>query len=85
MDEAKETGPSRPPIQGVGELFAIHENGLHSVRMANGYEVNAILERSLKSNPDVDLAPGDQVLVEFSPYNMTQARILRRNVLSGVL
>ena len=56
-------------------MIAVHENGLIAVQMANGYEVDAHLSRELMTS-GARFSTGQQLLVEFSPYNMTQARIL---------
>lgn len=67
--------PTRPPIQGIGEILSICDNGLFLTRMKNGYEVMTHLDRNLKKNP-INLSVGNHILVEFSPYDMSQGRIL---------
>lgn len=67
----------RTPIQGVGEVLEILENGVHHLRMPNGYEVGGYLDPLLKMDPaGPEIAAGVRVLVEFSAYDMTQAKIL---------
>ena len=68
----------RRPIQGWGRVVESLSPGRYQVRMANGYVTGAHLDRALRATtPLPSLVPGDEVLVEFSPYEMTQARIVR--------
>lgn len=73
IEPDEETG--RPPIQGVGEVIDVHENGLITVRMANGYEVDAHLDKTLK-RAGAEFCAGQQLQLEFSAYDMAQARVL---------
>lgn len=65
---------NRQPIRGVGRVLAPLQSGLHSVVLDNGYEVLAHLDRKL--DKQTKFTPGQRLLLEFSPYDMTQARIL---------
>ena len=74
--------PDRPPIQGPGLVIEVLSAGLFRVRMPNGYEVYSPLDRSVEGEL-TDVREGDQVLMEFSPYNMMQARIMGRTQPTG--
>ncbi len=72
----------RRPIQGIGTVEKLMPNGLFEVEMPNGYRVRAHLDRSLRAE-NAKLAAGDRVRLEFSAYDMKQARILGCAVESG--
>ena len=68
---------SRKPIRGVGVVQKRSPNGLWQVKMANGYQAEAHLDRKL--NPrDILIETGDKLKIEFSAYSMKQARILAK-------
>ena len=64
----------RRPIRGRATILAILPNGLHRSLLPNGYEVLAHLDRTLSGG--ATFSPGQVVELEFSAYDMTQARIL---------
>jgi len=65
---------NRQPIRGVGTVLSVWPSGLHTVVLENGYEVLAHLDRKLDRQSQ--FTPGQRLLLEFSPYDMTQGRIL---------
>jgi len=69
--------PERPPIRGQGLVIAVLSQGLYRVRMPNGYEVYAPLDREVEEEL-ADVQQDEAVIMEFSPYNMMQARIVER-------
>ncbi|MCS7184030.1 MAG: translation initiation factor IF-1 [Patescibacteria group bacterium] len=48
------------------------------VRLTNGEEILAYLSGRMRINY-IKIVPGDQVVVELSPYDKTKGRIIRRN------
>lgn len=67
--------PLRRPITGSGTVLEVLNPRLVRVRMANGYET---LAHWLADEPGSlpELQPGTVLALEFSPYDMRQARIL---------
>lgn len=67
--------PLRQPITGSGTVLAVLTARLVRVRMANGYETLAHWLAD-DPGPPPTLQPGEVICLEFSPYDMRQARIL---------
>ena len=65
---------NRGPIRGVGEVLARRDNGLWQVKMVNGYEVDAHLDRKLKES-DASFEIGDRLSIEFSAYDLSLIHI----------
>lgn len=63
----------RPPIRAAGVIFQILDGNLYRVAMPNGYEVLAPVDRSIDGET---FQEREVVELEFSPYNMRQARIM---------
>ncbi|MDF1850809.1 MAG: hypothetical protein P1U85_08250 [Verrucomicrobiales bacterium] len=67
--------PERPPIRATGRITRIHEPArLYEVEMENGYRAYAILEK--KGPRPVGEEIDRQVLVDFSPFDMSRCRIV---------
>ncbi len=67
--------PERPPIRALGRITQVHESGrLFEVEMENGYRAYAILER--KGPRPVGEESGCEVLVDFSPFDMSRCRVV---------
>lgn len=68
--------PERPPIQSVGRIVKVLEEGrLYEVEMANGYRAYAILERKGPPVPPEVEPTGCEILANFSPYDMSRCKI----------
>lgn len=68
--------PERPPIQAVGRIVRVLEEGrLYTVEMANGYRTYAVLQRKGPQVPP-DVEPTDcEVVANFTPYDMSRCKI----------
>ena len=53
-------------------------NTIFKVKLANGHEITAHISGKLRMNY-IRILPGDKVLVELSPYDLTKGRITWRN------
>jgi translation initiation factor IF-1 len=64
--------------QGVeGKVMEPAPNDMWRVKLDNGHMVLAHLSEKLRMSP-TRLIPGDKVLVELSPYDLTRGRIVER-------
>ena len=71
--------PERPPIRATGRITRVHEpDRLYEVEMENGYRAYAILEKKgpRPHGEEIDT----QVLVDFSPFDMSRCRIVSWDV-----
>lgn len=60
-----------------GDVLEMLPAGTFRVRLNNGYEILAHLSGKIRLNK-IHLLPGDKVLLEMSPYDLTKGRITRR-------
>ncbi len=75
MASSLKNAAPRNPIRTTGTLLEVEPNGLHLVEIKNGYRVRAHLDRHFEPTP-VPLAAGSRLVLEFSPYDMSQARVI---------
>jgi translation initiation factor IF-1 len=52
-------------------------NMLFRVELANGHRSLALITRNLRSKL-IQVLPGDKVLIDFSPYDLTCGRIIEK-------
>ena len=64
-------------IEVEGKVLASLPNATFKVELANGHEVLAYLSGKIRMNY-IRVLPGDRVLVELSPYDLTKGRITYR-------
>ena len=64
-------------IEVEGKVTEPLPNNMFKVELANGHEVLAHLGRDIRIQ-FVKLLPGDRVLVELSPYDLSRGRITYR-------
>ena len=64
-------------IEVEGSVNESLPNASFRVELANGHEVLAYVSGKLKLN-FIRVLPGDRVLVELSPYDLTRGRITYR-------
>ena len=64
-------------IEVEGRVSESLPNASFRVELANGHEVLAYVSGKLKLN-FIRVLPGDRVLVELSPYDLTRGRITYR-------
>ena len=60
-----------------GKVTESLRNATFRVELANGHEVLAYISGKLKMNY-IRVLPGDRVLVELSPYDLSRGRITYR-------
>ena len=64
-------------IEVEGKFLDSLPNATFKVELANGHEVLAYLSGKIRMNY-IRVLPGDRVLVELSPYDLTKGRITYR-------
>ena len=69
---AKEKG-----IQVEGEVIEALPNAMFKVKLENGHEVLAHVSGKMRVHY-IRILPGDKVIVELSPYDLTRGRIVYR-------
>jgi translation initiation factor IF-1 len=60
-----------------GEVLESLPNATFKVELENGHEILAHISGRMRVHY-IKLLPGDKVLVEMSPYDLTKGRIIRR-------
>ncbi len=60
-----------------GEVLESLPNATFKVELENGHEILAHISGRMRVNY-IKLLPGDKVMVEMSPYDLTKGRIIRR-------
>lgn len=60
-----------------GEVLELLPNATFKVKLENNHEVLAHISGRMRVNY-IKLLPGDKVLIEMSPYDLTKGRITRR-------
>ena len=64
-------------IEVEGTVIDAMPNTIFKVKLANGHEITAHISGKLRMNY-IRILPGDKVLVELSPYDLTKGRIIFR-------
>jgi translation initiation factor IF-1 len=67
----------RDLIQTEGSVVEALPNATFRVELDNGFKVLAHLSGKMRMNY-IKILPGDRVLVELSPYDLTRGRIVYR-------
>ena len=65
-------------IEVEGTVIDAMPNTIFKVKLANGQEITAHISGKLRMKY-IRILPGDKVLVELSPYDLTKGRITWRN------
>ena len=65
-------------IEVEGTVIDAMPNTICKVKLANGHEITAHISGKLRMNY-IRILPGDKVVVELSPYDLTKGRITWRN------
>jgi translation initiation factor IF-1 len=65
-------------IEITGTITEALGNSIFRAKLANGHEVIAHLSGKIRLN-SIQILPGDEVQMEMSPYDLSKARIVRRN------
>lgn len=69
--------PKKESIEVEGVVKDPLPNAMFGVELANGHRVLAHLSGKMRINY-IRITPGDRVLVELSPYDLTRGRITYR-------
>ena len=69
--------PKEPNIEVDGSILETLPNAMFKVKLDNGHEVLAHVSGKIRMN-FIRVIPGDRVLVELSPYDLTRGRITYR-------
>ena len=64
-------------IEIEGRVIEPLPNAMFRVELANGHKVLAHISGKMRKN-FIRILPGDKVLVELSPYDLTRGRIIYR-------
>jgi translation initiation factor IF-1 len=65
-------------IQIEGTVEEALPSAMFKVRLSDGHEVRAHVSGKMRMNY-IRILPGDKVLLELSPYDLTKGRIVYRN------
>jgi len=60
-----------------GEILQSHRGGFFDVRTENGSKVFACICGKMRK-AFIKVVPGDEVIIELSPYDVSKGRIIRR-------
>jgi len=67
----------RERIEVEGKVTAVLPNTMFRVELANGHMVLAHISGKMRKHY-IKILPGDRVLVELSPYDLTRGRVTYR-------
>lgn len=68
---------SKDVIQQEGIVIEALPNALFRVNLVNGHEILCHISGKIRMN-FIKIMPGDKVLVEITPYDLSKGRITRR-------
>ncbi len=78
MAKNKEKAPPKEEgIQVEGSVMETLPNAMFKVELDNGHEVLAHISGKMRMHY-IRILPGDRVLVELSPYDLTRGRVVYR-------
>ncbi|MBI2865865.1 MAG: translation initiation factor IF-1 [Chloroflexi bacterium] len=69
--------PKKEAIEVEGTVIKTLPNAMFQVELANGHQVLAHVSGKMRMH-FIRILPGDRVLVELSPYDLTRGRITYR-------
>jgi translation initiation factor IF-1 len=69
--------PKEEPITVNGKVLETLPNAMFRVELANGHKVLAHVSGKMRMN-FIRILPGDTVILELSPYDLSRGRIIRR-------
>jgi translation initiation factor IF-1 len=67
----------RERIEVEGKVVTVLPNTMFRVELANGHQVLAHISGKMRKHY-IKILPGDRVLVELSPYDLTRGRVTYR-------
>jgi translation initiation factor IF-1 len=71
--------PKQSAITVEGEVLEALGNGNFRVKLENGHLILCHPSGKMRMNM-INIMPGDEVIVEMSPYDLTKGRIVRRSL-----
>ncbi len=74
---AKTAAPKEAAVEAEGTIVEPLPNAMFRVELANGHRVLAHVSGKIRMN-FIRILPGDRVLVELSPYDLSHGRITYR-------
>ena len=69
--------PKQDSIEVEGRVIEPLPNAMFRVEVEGGHKVLAHISGKMRIN-FIKILPGDRVLIELSPYDLTRGRIVRR-------
>ena len=69
--------PKEEAITIDGKVLETLPNAMFRVELANGHKVLAHVSGKMRMN-FIRILPGDSVVIELSPYDLSRGRIIRR-------
>lgn len=69
--------PKEEAITVDGKVLETLPNAMFRVELANGHKVLAHVSGKMRMN-FIRILPGDSVMLELSPYDLSRGRIIRR-------
>ncbi|MEK6796580.1 MAG: translation initiation factor IF-1 [Spirochaetota bacterium] len=69
--------PEKETIEVEGEVVESLPNATFRVKLANGHKILAHISGKMRMN-FIRILPGDKVMMELSPYDLTKGRIIYR-------
>ncbi|MBI2823031.1 MAG: translation initiation factor IF-1 [Acidobacteria bacterium] len=69
--------PKEDAIEVVGTVVETLPNAMFRVELENKHQVLAHISGKMRKN-FIRILPGDKILVELSPYDLTRGRIIYR-------
>lgn len=69
--------PKEEPIKVEGTVSELLPNTMFRVELQNGHKILAHISGKMRMN-FIRILPGDKVMVEMSPYDLTKGRIIYR-------
>ena len=67
----------RERIEVEGKVITVLSNTMFRVELANGHQVLAHISGKMRKHY-IKILPGDRVLVELSPYDLSRGRVTYR-------
>lgn len=64
-------------IEVEGKVLEVIPGGNFKVELSNGHTIEAHISGKMRMNY-IRIAPGDKVMIELSPYDLTRGRITYR-------
>ena len=70
--------PKEETLQMEGEVLEMLPNATFRVKLENGHDVLGVISGKMRMNY-IRISPGDKVVVEMTPYDLSKGRIIFRS------